>query len=58
MNALQRIQAQMDAEGQTIEAGKRAFIPERPEGEASMLAGVAAVLMVFALVPFIAAVMP
>lgn len=55
MSDLRNLQRQWDAEGETIERGRRSFIPERPEGEPSMLAGVAAVLTVFALLPFLAA---
>lgn len=57
MNALQQLQRQWDQEARTIEAGRRAFLPERPQGEPSMLAGTALVLAIFALLPFIAAVL-
>lgn len=52
MTDLRALQARFDAEARTIEAGRRAFIPERPTGEPSMLAGVGAVLTIFALLPF------
>lgn len=58
MNSLQHQQVRWDHEGQTIAAGSRAFLPDRPAGELGMIEGTALVLAILALAPFIAAVLP
>lgn len=52
------LQARFDEEGRTIEAGRRAFLPERPAGEPGTLEGAAVVLLAFLLLACIAALLP
>lgn len=49
MNTMKSLQHQWDAEARTIEAGKRAFHVERPEGEPSMLTGATFTIAMLAL---------
>lgn len=51
-------QVAWDHEAWTIQQGSRAFLPVRPAGEASMLAGVVAVLSVFFILATIGAMLP